>query len=1015
MSGLRVQRVIGFYGLIVLVVAMVFVVPIVREELATSKLQARYLSALCKQLNFTIEPGPSASIRFPDHGPYDRRLGYTLLPEMVQRLEQNGFAITAQAAISPMMHRLSDYGLFSIYQEKTQTGLRIVDRNDNSLFDATYPSYIFPNFDSIPPRVLYTLLFIENRELLNESQITRNPAIEWDRLGFAVIQLMAKKLGAEINVAGGSTLATQLEKYRHSPNGLTYSALEKLRQMVSASIRAYLLGPDTREMRRRIALAYLNTMPLAAAPKLGEVHGLGDGLMAWYGSDLNRVNRLLSPEALSATERISREQAQVYRQVLSLLLSQRRPTYLLGPGFDSLQVLTDSYLRLLSEHGIISSTLRDTALNTPIQRIIRPDWQASPFSAEAKLQAVLRTRLANVLGLNSHYELDRLDLTAKTTLDTDIQKTVTRALQRLNNPEGAREAGAVGFRLLDAGDDFSPLIYSLMLFERGATGNLLRIQTDNFDQPLDINEGIRLDLGSTAKLRTLVHYLELVTEVYRLYSERPATELDRIELHPRDYISKWVIAQLKSQRKISLDTLLNRALDRRYSASPHENFFTGGGVHHFNNFSRNENDKILTIRQALRDSVNLVFIRLMREIVYHHLYKPDGLARWLEIPDDHRYQAYLERFADREGRIYLRRFYAKYQGKSVEEALNMLTRRVKVKASRLTMLYQSIYPDRDIEALTGFIGTHLPADQLAKADVEALHAKYTIAQFDLQDQGYITKIHPLELWLIRYLARHPQATREEVLAASVEQRQEVYRWLFKSRRKSAQKRRIMTLLEQEAFKEIHRAWYRLGYPFKHLTPSYATSIGASGDRPAALAELIGILLNDGVKLPLVRFENLHFAESTPYETRLDRKIQPAPQVLAPEIARITREALIGVVENGTAIRLKGVYATPEGELLKIGGKTGTGDHRRDIRDERGRLLESTFISRAATFAFFLGDRFFGVMTAYVAGPEAEHYHFTSSLPVQIVKSLEPTLAPLLNRALDRPALYMAAKTPPLTD
>ncbi|MGZ8188728.1 MAG: hypothetical protein ACXWTN_08220, partial [Methylosarcina sp.] len=65
--------------------------------------------------------------------------------------------------------------------------------------------------------------------------------------------------------------------------------------------------------------------------------------------------------------------------------------------------------------------------------------------------------------------------------------------------------------------------------------------------------------------------------------------------------------------------------------------------------------------------------------------------------------------------------------------------------------------------------------------------------------------------------------------------------------------------------------------------------------------------------------------------------------------------------------------------------------------EGHRLIESKFISRAATFAFFLGDRFFGVMTAYVAGDEAEKYHFTSSLPVQIIKFLKPTLSPLLNR------------------
>jgi len=84
----------------------------------------------------------------------------------------------------------------------------------------------------------------------------------------------------------------------------------------------------------------------------------------------------------------------------------------------------------------------------------------------------------------------------------------------------------------------------------------------------------------------------------------------------------------------------------------------------------------MSVRHALRDSVNLVFIRLMRDVVYHHLYKPEGIARWLENPDDTKRKEYLQRFADKEGQVYLQRFYAKYQDKSEEESLALLTERV---------------------------------------------------------------------------------------------------------------------------------------------------------------------------------------------------------------------------------------------------------------------------------------------------------------------------------------------------
>jgi len=1024
------SRLLLLYVLGGCVVIGIAVTTLVKKEVQTSKYQARYLSTISKQLSSELKPGHSSAIRYPDHGPYDQRLGYTLLSDEIARLEKSGYSVTTQASISPMMSRLvDDYGLFPIYQEKTRAGLRIVDQANRTIFSAVYPTHGYPDFNAIPPLVLNTLLFIENRELLDENHRNINPAVEWDRLGFAALQMMARKLGADINVPGGSTLATQLEKYRHSPDGYTESMVEKLRQMGSASIRAYLLGPDTREMRRQIALAYLNSMPLAATAKLGEVHGLGDGLSAWFGADFNAVNQLLSPTAmgggsvavgreptrqksLNSTERVTPQQAKAYRQVLSILLSQRRPSYLLGPGYNALQNLTDSYLRVLAEQGVISASLRDAALQVSTVRLPKSDQMPVKFMAEQKTQNVLRTRLAKTLGVKSNYELDRLDLTVKTTLDYGTQQAVTHALRQLSEPDKARAAGIVGFRMLNENIDLAPIVYSLMLFERGEKGNLLRIQTDNYDQPLDINEGIRLDLGSTAKLRTMVHYLELVTEIYQQYKDLPPQELGRIELHPRDYLSAWVIAQLRANRQVNLEDLLNQALDRRYSASPYENFYTGGGVHSFNNFTPDENFKIMSVRDALRDSVNLVFVRLMRDLVYHHLYKPEGIARWLEIPDDPRRMEYLERFADKEGLVYLRRFYDKYHGKPTDEIMELLTQRVFAKPSRLTMLYQAVYPDADTHALSGYLNAHLSATALDAEDIEQLHQKYSPANFDLQDQGYITKVHPLELWLVGYLVQHPDATRAEVIAASTEQRQNVYRWLFKSSRKNAQQRRIMTLLEDEAFKQIHTAWDRLGYPFGSLTPSYATSIGASGDRPAALAELMGILRNDGLRLPTVRFDSLHYAQATPYETVLDKLPEQGQQVLAPEVAKAARGALIGVVEAGTAGRLRGIYKSADGKPLSVGGKTGTGDHRREIWGAGGRLIDSIFISRAATFTFFLGDRFFGVITAYVAGPDAEKYHFTSSLPVQIIKFLEPTLAPLVNKTAggDASGLLVNLKT-----
>ncbi len=116
-----------------------------------------------------------------------------------------------------------------------------------------------------------------------------------------------------------------------------------------------------------------------------------------------------------------------------------------------------------------------------------------------------------------------------------------------------------------------------------------------------------------------------------------------------------------------------------------------------------------------------------------------------------------------------------------------------------------------------------------------------------------------------------QANFKELAAASTQLRQDVYWWLFRSHSKHQQDIRIRTLTEQDAFREIYKAWKRQGYPFDSLVPSYATTIGVSGDTPAALADLMGILVNNGVRNPSIKIERLHFGSGTPTETVMARQ------------------------------------------------------------------------------------------------------------------------------------------------
>ncbi|WP_231943484.1 transglycosylase domain-containing protein [Hydrogenophaga crassostreae] len=973
---------------------------LVAQEVRTSAYQARYFSGLANNAQFALGEGASPAIRFPASAPFDNRLGYAKLPLFSDRLAQRGFEIRQQARMSPGMLDVVDQGYFAPYQEKLQGGLSIQDCRGESLFLQRQPERVIHRFEDLPPDWVATLLYIENRELLDTAEPKRNPAVEWDRFALAVFSVVKPGGASGAGSPGGSTLATQIEKYRHTPGGFTASVGDKLQQMASASLRAYRLGEDTTEARRQLVVAYLNTMPLSAKAGFGEVHGIGDGLWAWYGRDFPEVQRILKAAGASAAD--DPATAMLYKQVLSLLISQRRPSHYLNAPVAELETLTNQHLRLLANAGVISMAMRDAALGIPLtRRNTRVPPAEGDFVAQKAANAV-RTQLSGLLG-NSLYELDRLDLAVQSSFDTAVQNDVTRFLRRLRDPEQVKALGLDRKQMLGKGRP-QDVVYSFNLYERGQTRNLLRVQTDNLDQPLNINDGSKLDLGSTAKLRTLVTYLDVVDQLHKRLAGMDASQLREQRPDRKDALSLWAVDYLLHTQDKSLRPMLDAALERRYSANPNEVFFTGGGEHRFNNFSRTDNNKVMSVQEALRNSVNLVFIRLMRDIVNHNMFMvPGSSAQILRDAEDPRRTAYLERFADQEGQIFIRRFLGKYQGKTTQERQALLLDGLRTNTSRLAAIHRTIAPEASLAEFKAFIEGARPQDKEASDKrLDRLYEQYAPASMSLADRGYLAGVHPLELWLVGYLSKHPQATQGQVMQASAAERQAVYAWLFKTSRKGAQDRRILTLLEGEGFLEIHRQWASMGYPFGSLVASYATALGASADRPGALAELMGILVNDGVRQPNVRTLDLHFAQGTPYETLFQPRSVTGQQVLAPEVAQAVQAAIRGVVEEGTARRALNAFVRSDGTGIPVSGKTGTGDQRFNTYGENGRLLNSRVVNRSATFAFAIGERFYGTITAFVPGEKAAGYDFTSGLPVQLLKQMAPQLMPLLDAEPEDP-------------
>jgi membrane peptidoglycan carboxypeptidase len=684
-------------------------------------------------------------------------------------------------------------------------------------------------------------------------------------------------------------------------------------------------------------------------------------------------------------------------------VAERRPSYYLAANRKALDALTDDHLDLLANANLIPRDLAERAkaveLRGPGQRKDPP----APSFVEQKAANLLRIRVAALLGESRLYDLDRLDLQVHTTINQPAQQIVSRQLQSLAKPKAAAAAGLIGHRLLQPGNPLDSVIYSFTLYERrrrqpaagpgrqpqpavrhqqpGAAGPGLHRQAAHPDHLSGNHRAAARGIPQPRRRSARAEGAAAARRAGAMGGRNPA-----------------------GAPGIPLDALLDAAMRRPYSAAP-ETFFTGGGIHNFANFDVKDNGRVMDVWEATRNSVNLVYIRIMRDIVRHYTSStPGAAARILEDAENPLRETYLARYVDQDGRIFIHRFYQHHKPLGPEQMADELYARTGHNPMRFTVVFRYLEPRASLETFVAALHKHVPASaSLGQKALETLYRTYAPDAYSLTDIGYLAQVHPLELWVVKTLRAAPQTDLATLYESGMGVRLEVYNWLFNTSRKNVQDIRIRSLLEVEAFEGLLRDWKRLGYPFDNLTPSYASAIGSSGDRPAALADLMGILVNDGVRMPMVNLSGLHFAANTPYETRLSLKPAAGERLMPAEVAQTVRRALAQVVDSGTAARLAGALKDPAGKPLVIGGKTGTGDHRYERYGRGGHLLDSRVVNRTATFVFYLGDKHFGTLTALVPGEEAGQFGFTSSLTAQILKTLLPQLQPHLNLRSPAPA------------
>ncbi len=113
--------------------------------------------------------------------------------------------------------------------------------------------------------------------------------------------------------------------------------------MISAQrARSIQDGPQHLKSRQNVVRDYLNSVPLSAVPGHGEVHGMAEGLRVWYGADFNTANERLASDATDPKSLA--EKGLALREMLSLMIAQRRPSDYLTKGRDELADLTDSQI-----------------------------------------------------------------------------------------------------------------------------------------------------------------------------------------------------------------------------------------------------------------------------------------------------------------------------------------------------------------------------------------------------------------------------------------------------------------------------------------------------------------------------------------------------------------------------------------------------------------------------------------------------------------------------------------------
>ncbi len=937
----------------------------------------------------------------PAYSPLDLKYAYNEVARW--RAELPGLSYSLNSLPGWNQHSFLGITAPALFHRPQQAGLTLQDADGQEMYSGRDPYRIYEKFEDIPKVLFQALAYVEDRTPLEEFRLPGdNPAINYQRALRAVVENSARRLGLRRKASGGSTIPVQNAKNEAWARGQTKNSADKASQFFMASVRMFDSdrGSTTDNLRYEF-LKYMNIVSLASHPKTGELRGWNDAMAIWFGN--TTFNEILKGDLNHP------EAALAFRQAFTLVMAVQKPDALLRyrEGFEDGQRRVDAFLPGLVKEGIIPAEFADRVGKVELKF---EDVGKHPALAVApkpvKHVSTARLDLLKQLGFKQLYDLDRADVTATSTLYGNLNDEVASYLRQLNDPAFAESAGLVGARLLSPAA--APRVKWALMVQEIMDGNraLPRIKTDTYKGALDLNADGKLNMGSTQKLVMAWTYCTVMARLYDELKDRDAFQLLSTVAQERDHLTSWAVDYMQRtepEQRSKID-FLEKALQRRYSAGP-QCFFTGGGQNCPSNFERSENGGYYSVEQSVWQSVNLATYRYTQDVQEHVKWHVLGNDPRLFDPetDDPDMQALrrkrLEEFAQYEGGVYQSRAFVAMQNKSPEQILSLLATRSRGTPVALMATFMSVYPDAPVETVLDFALSRCVRG--CERDPEKLAKLYTnIKGFDLNDRGYVAGVHPLWLQQAKLRTDNPVITLKESLAATRQDRLDIYKWLLKSKKTKTQNKAISIMLEQQAWKHIEELWRQgFDYPYR-LVPSLATCIGVSGSNTRIMSNFIATLLNGGCKVHVTPFSQLDIAKGTPFETiaKID-KAAPGEQVMDPAVAAVVAKMARGNTEweKGTGRRLKGKARLQDGTELPIGGKTGTNDE------------GETLGVRVAAWTGYIGPKLAMTMMAYVDDAKSTD-KFTSGL---IVRAVELMLKPdgPLQKLIDR--TYGTTATPQL--